>query len=87
MRELIRTNDAVLLSYVDALLNEADMPHEILDAYSSVVDGSIPMVQRRVMVLDEDYEEARKIVKTAITEPPKDAELPKDDASDDTASG
>jgi Putative prokaryotic signal transducing protein len=82
MRELIRTNDAVLLTYLEAVLNDAGVPHEILDAYSSVVDGSIPMVQRRVMVLDHDYDEAQKLVKTAITDLPTDH-----DSADDPAAG
>jgi hypothetical protein len=73
MRELIRTNDAVLLSYIDALLNEAGIPHEVADQHMSIMDGSIGILPRRMLVRDEDFEAARHIVMAADIELP-DAE-------------
>ena len=60
MRELIRSNDPVLLSYIDALLKEADIPHEMADVHISVMEGSIAAFPRRVLVDDEDFEEATR---------------------------
>lgn len=71
MRELIRSNDPVLLSYIDALLNEADIPHETADVHISVMEGSIAAFPRRVLVDDADFDEAREIIRTAIANPPQ----------------
>lgn len=75
MKELMRSNDPVLLSYVEALLNEADIPHDTADLHISVMEGSIGALPRRVLVNDEDFEAAREIIRTAIANPPQpDAE-------------
>lgn len=71
MRELIRSNDPVLLSYIEALLKEAGIPHDVADLHISVMEGSIGALPRRVMVDDADFEEAREIINTAIANPPR----------------
>lgn len=73
MKELIKTNDPVLLSYIEALLNEANIPHQIADQHMSIIEGSIGVLPRRVLVRDEDYFAARRTVSAA------DIELPHDD--------
>ncbi len=70
MKELLRSNDAVLLSYVQALLNEARIPYEIADLHMSIMDGSLGILPRRLMVLDEDLRQARRIVGAADIELP-----------------
>jgi hypothetical protein len=70
MRELTSSNNPVLLSYIDALLNEAGIFHEIADLHVSIVQGSMAPFPRRVMVHDEDFEAAREIVRRAIANPP-----------------
>ena len=54
MREIVRTNDAVLITAIEALLTGAAIPHMVLDRNMSVLDGSIGMLPRRIVV-DEDY--------------------------------
>lgn len=71
MKELIRSNDPVLLSYIDALLKDADIPHELADLHMSIMDGSIGVLPRRMLVADEDYLEAREIVSAANIELPQ----------------
>lgn len=71
MRELIRSNDPVLLSYIEALLKEADIPHDVADLHISVMEGSIGALPRRVLVDDADFEEASEIISTAIANPPR----------------
>jgi hypothetical protein len=68
MKELIRSNDLVLLSYIEALLKEANIPHEMADEHMSAVVGSIDASQRRIMVSDEDWASAREIVDAAQDE-------------------
>ncbi len=41
MRELVRTNDAVLITAIEALLNGADIGHMVVDQNMSVLEGSI----------------------------------------------
>jgi len=65
MKELIRTNDAVLISFVESLLKDAGIGCMVADQNMSVLDGSIGILPRRVMVLDEDMAEARRILADA----------------------
>ena len=59
MRELIRTNNPALVSAIEALLTEAEIPHQILDQNMSVIQGSIGAIPRRILVAD-DYEAAAR---------------------------
>jgi len=65
MVELLRSNDVVLLSFVRALLEAESIPVVELDQHASVMDGSVAMVQRRLMVDDEDEQAARRLLKDA----------------------
>lgn len=62
MKELLRTNDVVYLSYVRHILNEAEIGFMVLDEYVSAVEGSINAIPRRVMVDESDIELARKLI-------------------------
>ncbi len=62
MRELLRTNDLVLISYLDATLAAEGIPLLVLDGNASVVDGSIGLLPRRLMVDDDDLAAARAVV-------------------------
>ncbi|SMC95549.1 Putative signal transducing protein [Fulvimarina manganoxydans] len=61
----MRSNDAVLISFVDALLNDAGIPHFVADAHMSILDGSIGALPRRVMVDGDWAEQARRLLKDA----------------------
>jgi len=62
MRELIRTNDIVLISFLQAKLAEDGIETVIFDQYASAVEGQVGPIQRRVMVLDEDFPRAHWIL-------------------------
>ncbi len=62
MEEVLRTNDAVLLSYVEALLADAGIAAVVLDANMSVLEGSIGVLPRRVLVASGDAAEARRLI-------------------------
>lgn len=65
MREIVRTNDAVLITAIEALLKGAHIPHMVLDRNMSVLDGSIGMLPRRIVV-DDGYEpRARQLLTDA----------------------
>jgi hypothetical protein len=65
MKELIRTNDAVLISFVESLLKDAGIGSMVADQNMSVLDGSIGVLPRRVMVLEDDMAAARRILADA----------------------
>ncbi len=65
MREILRTNDAVLLSFVEALLADARIEFLVLDAHTASVEGSILAIPRRVVVDDADEAGALALVEGA----------------------
>jgi hypothetical protein len=65
MRELLRTNDLVHLSWVQAVLAGAGIECVLLDDHVSGVEGSIGAIPRRLMVPQERLEEAREILERA----------------------
>jgi hypothetical protein len=65
LRELVRTNDIVLVSAVGALLDGANIHHLVLDQNMSVIEGSLGMLPRRILVHEEDNRKAREILSDA----------------------
>lgn len=65
MEELVRTNDLVLISYVEALLRDAGIEPLVVDQNMSVVEGSLGVLPRRVLVTGDDLDRARHILKSA----------------------
>ena len=65
MREIVRTNDAVLINAIEALLTGADIPHMVLDQNMSVLEGSIGIFQRRILVSDDYERNARNLLTDA----------------------
>jgi len=65
LREIIRTNDVVLISAVGALLDGAQIQHFVLDQNMSILEGSLGMLPRRVLVADDDVAAARRLLTDA----------------------
>lgn len=65
MRELIRTNDMVLVSAVVALLKGAGIRHMVLDQNMSVLEGSLGVLPRRILVAEGNELTARQIMEDA----------------------
>ncbi|MGB7098680.1 MAG: DUF2007 domain-containing protein [Xanthobacteraceae bacterium] len=65
MRELVRTNDAVLISAIEALLKGADIAHMVVDQNMSVLEGSIGIFPRRILVGDDEIDAARRLLEDA----------------------
>lgn len=62
MKEILRTNDVVLVSAVEALLEGAGIPHLVLDRNMSVLEGSIGILPRRILVDDDQAVSARRLL-------------------------
>ena len=65
MRELVRTNDAVLISAIEALLKGADIGHMVVDQNMSVLEGSIGIFPRRILVDEDEVQVARQLLEDA----------------------
>ena len=65
MHELVRTNNAVLITAIEALLKGADIPHVVLDRHMSVLEGSLGILPRRILVDAENWETARQLLEDA----------------------
>ncbi len=65
MIELLRSNDLVLLSWLEVYLRDAGIENLVLDHHISVTEGSIGAFNRRLMVLDEDLAAARALLAEA----------------------
>ena len=55
MRELLRTNDPVMISALVAYLSAEGIEAFVFDSHASIMDGSVGAVPRRIMVDDSDY--------------------------------
>jgi Putative prokaryotic signal transducing protein len=76
LEELLRTNDIVLISFVEALLRDAGIEHMVVDQNMSVIEGSLGVLPRRVLVVTDSADAARKLLEDAGVGaeivPPKD---------------
>ncbi len=65
MRELVRTNDVVKLSWLQALLADAGIEAIVLDMHTSIIEGSIGAIPRRLAVGEADFARARRVLEAA----------------------
>jgi hypothetical protein len=65
VRELVRTNNPVLISALGALLDGAGIPYFVLDQNMSVLEGSLGILPRRLMVPEEHVDAARTLLANA----------------------
>ncbi|MEN8723909.1 MAG: DUF2007 domain-containing protein [Alphaproteobacteria bacterium] len=63
LKPVLKTTDPVLLSAVEAALSGAQIPSLRMDEHMSVMEGSIGVLPRRLMVVDEDFEVASAIAR------------------------
>jgi len=65
MKELFRTNNVVRLSWAQAQLHDAGIDSLILDHHTSLMEGSIGAIPRRLMVAERDHRRACAIIAAA----------------------
>src|SRR5207237_4034893 len=61
MKELLRTNDFVRLSFLQSLLKDSGIESLVLDHHTSLVEGSIGAIPRRLMVARRDDEDRNSV--------------------------
>lgn len=62
MEELLRTNDPVLISFLESLLGEAGIHYFVADNNMSALEGSILMIPRRLLVDSDQIARARQLI-------------------------
>lgn len=65
MEELMRTTDPVLISFVESELKAFDIHFLILDTHTSILEGSIGAIPRRILVERANLTVARRILTDA----------------------
>ena len=70
--ELLRSNNPVLMSFVASLLLDAGIEHAVADAHMSVIEGSIGALPSRILVAEEQHDDACNLL--------VDAGIPVDDS-------
>ncbi|MCV6592885.1 MAG: DUF2007 domain-containing protein [Silicimonas sp.] len=63
MRELLRTTDPTMIAFASALLEGEDIDCFAMDVHMSVLEGSIGILPRRLMVADRDYFRASAVLR------------------------
>jgi len=67
--ELLRTNDPVIISYIQAVLGDAGIETFLFDSNMSIMEGSIGMLPRRLMIDENDAERVRGLLNDPVTAP------------------
>lgn len=65
MKKLTATTNLVLLSFIEALLKEAEIDYIVADQHISNTEGSIALFPRRVLVDEDDHARAMLILRNA----------------------
>ncbi|MBF9050895.1 DUF2007 domain-containing protein [Roseobacter sp. HKCCD9010] len=63
MQEILRSNDPTIIAFASALLSGEDIEVFEMDVHMSVLEGSIGILPRRLMVRREDAFTARAVLR------------------------
>jgi Putative prokaryotic signal transducing protein len=67
MREILKTNNPVELNFAEVVLKDAGIETVEFDTHMSIMDGSMVIIPRRLMVADEDEAMARALLRDAFS--------------------
>lgn len=68
MRAVLKTVNPVVLDYAANLLSQEGIESVVFDTHASVMDGSLGLLPRRLMVGDDDYARADSLLRDAVPE-------------------
>jgi hypothetical protein len=68
LKELLRSNDVVHLSWIKSVYDEANIPIVVMDEQMSVLEGSTNAIPSRVVISEGDYTQAMKVLEDAQSE-------------------
>lgn len=58
----MRTNNPVTISFAESLLSGAEIIYFVADQHMSIVEGSLGILQKRIMVDGDALDEARELM-------------------------
>ena len=67
MREILKTNNPVELNFAEAVLKNAGIKTVEFDTHMSIMDGSMVIIPRRLMVADADEARAQLLLREALS--------------------
>lgn len=82
MKELLRTTDPVLVSFLQARMDAAEVQYVVLDTHTSIMEGSLGFLPRRILVAEDDFERAQSFLQEA-DDPSGFADIANDDEPED----
>ena len=62
MKEILRTNNLVLISRIQSVLNDFGIHYLLLDAYTSDAEGSISAIEKRIVVSLTDFKQSKQLI-------------------------
>ncbi|MCB5175292.1 MULTISPECIES: putative signal transducing protein [Microvirga] len=65
MVEIVRTNDLVLIGFLQSLLENANIPVFVADMHISALEGMIGVFPRRILVPEDHVAQARRLISDA----------------------
>jgi hypothetical protein len=68
MKAVLKSLDPVTLNFAANLLSQEGIESVVFDTHASVMDGSMGFLPRRLMVSDEDFAKADKLLRAALPE-------------------
>jgi len=69
MRAVLKTTDPVVLNFAAHLLSQEGIESVVFDTHASIIEGSMGFfIPRRLMVSDEDFAQADKLLRAAVPE-------------------
>ena len=63
--EILRTNDLVLISVIESILNSEGVRFLVADQHMAAVEGSLGFLPRRILVESKDEARARRVLADA----------------------
>jgi hypothetical protein len=70
MRAVLKTNNLVQLNFAEAILKDAGIATVVFDGQMSMTEGSVGILPRRLMVADEDFTPAERLLREGLTDAP-----------------
>jgi hypothetical protein len=65
MKALVKSDDAVLVSFITSLLKEAGIEAHVFDRHASALQGAVGQAPERIMVASDEWERARRLLDDA----------------------
>jgi tRNA1Val (adenine37-N6)-methyltransferase len=82
MKPVLKTNNVVLISFARDLLAQSGIDSIVFDENASIMDGSLGIVPRRLMVADEDFTKSAALLKDGLAKVGDAAPAPREVSED-----